>query len=122
MCANPDRSSPRAGGGRVAQPGALARDYAGMGGEVRWYGKPHEPVFRAVERLVPDVPRARLLMVGDSPEHDVAGAHRAGWQSALVRGGLHAAELADADDGAVAALCRRLGSAPPTVHLDTLGA
>ena len=29
-------------------------------------------------------------MVGDSPEHDIAGAHAAGWDSLFIHGGLHA--------------------------------
>ena len=122
VCANPDRSSPRAGGRSAVQPGALAHRYAERGGTVRWYGKPHEPVFRAVERLHPDVPRERFLMVGDSPEHDVAGAHAAGWRSALVRGGLHADELRGGSDAEVAALCRRMGVVSPSVHLHHLAA
>jgi HAD superfamily hydrolase (TIGR01459 family) len=92
LCTNPDRASPRAGGALVASPGALAAEHAGRGGDVRLYGKPHLPVFRAVESalgLGPD----RLLMVGDSLEHDIAGGAGAGWGTALVRGGLHAAAL-----------------------------
>ena len=122
VCGNPDRASPRPGGVTAMQPGALAHFYEGRGGTVRWYGKPHVPVFREVERLYPDVPRERFLMVGDSPEHDIAGAHAAGWRSALVRGGLHADALADGTDASVRALCAREGTAPPTVHLRHLAA
>ncbi|WP_439142641.1 HAD hydrolase-like protein [Pseudooctadecabacter sp.] len=43
-----------------------------------FYGKPHTPVFRAVERSMNVVPD-RLLMVGDSLEHDISGAAKAGW-------------------------------------------
>ena len=57
---------------------------------MRWYGKPHRPVFDAVARAMGT---DRLLMVGDSPEHDVAGGASAGWATCLVMGGLHAARL-----------------------------
>lgn len=93
LCTNPDRASPRAGGVTVPSPGALAHDHADQGGDVRFYGKPHLPVFRAVEaalRIDPD----RLVMVGDSLEHDIAGAKAAGWDAVFIEGGLHAAAFA----------------------------
>ncbi|MEM8572283.1 MAG: TIGR01459 family HAD-type hydrolase [Pseudomonadota bacterium] len=93
FCTNPDRASPRAGGRVVVSPGALAHDYAQAGGEVVYYGKPHTPVFRSLE-LALDLPPQRLLMVGDSLEHDVAGGHAAGWSTVFVRGGLHARAFA----------------------------
>ncbi|MEL7163925.1 MAG: TIGR01459 family HAD-type hydrolase [Pseudomonadota bacterium] len=89
-CSNPDRHSPRAGG-LVVSPGALAFDYADRGGRVRFYGKPHVPVFEALER---HLKAQRILMVGDSLEHDIAGAQAAGWDSVLVRGGLYAQRFA----------------------------
>jgi HAD superfamily hydrolase (TIGR01459 family) len=90
LCTNPDRASPRAGGAVVTSPGALAHDHIDVGGDVRFYGKPHAPVFRAVEVAL-NLPAAKLLMVGDSLEHDIAGGHGAGWSTAFIRGGLHAA-------------------------------
>ncbi len=90
LCTNPDRASPRAGGITVASPGALAHAHAAAGGTVVFYGKPHQPIFRAVEAAM-DLCGARLLMVGDSLEHDIAGAKAAGWDAVLVTGGLHAA-------------------------------
>ncbi|MDE0004020.1 MAG: HAD hydrolase-like protein, partial [Rhodospirillaceae bacterium] len=33
------------------------------------------------------------LMVGDSMEHDIAGAARAGWSTAFIRGGIHGDEF-----------------------------
>ena len=92
ICSNPDRTAPRAGGATVVMPGTIAHDYARRGGEVRFIGKPHLPVFRAVEEAL-DVPAEKLLLVGDSLEHDIAGARGAGWHSAFVRGGLYADEF-----------------------------
>jgi HAD superfamily hydrolase (TIGR01459 family) len=100
LCTNPDRASPRGGGLNVASPGALAHAHAAAGGDVRFYGKPHLPVFRAIEAAL-GLPSGRLLMVGDSLEHDIAGATAAGWASAFVEGGLHAARFAQGDPGAV---------------------
>ena len=95
VCSNPDKTSPRAGG-LVISPGALAQRYADMGGEVIWYGKPHLPIFQAVARRFPGLPVDRFLMVGDSLEHDIAGAQKAGMPSAFVREGIHAEEFRDA--------------------------
>ncbi|MEM9248901.1 MAG: TIGR01459 family HAD-type hydrolase [Pseudomonadota bacterium] len=119
-CTNPDRASPRAGGVTVVSPGALAHDYAARGGRVLFYGKPHLPVFRAVEAALGVAP-ARLLMVGDSLEHDIAGAEAAGWASAFVRGGLHAAAFRSGDTSAALTRLVRAEAAPaPTYSLQEL--
>lgn len=121
LCTNPDRASPRAGGVTVTSPGALAHDHADKGGAVRFYGKPHLPIFRAVEAAL-DVAPDRLLMVGDSLEHDIAGGHGAGWATAFVRGGLHAAHFDKADPiTALTALARSEGAPMPTYSLHQLG-
>lgn len=86
ICSNPDRASPREGG-TVISPGALAHAYADAGGDVTFYGKPHRAVFTALERALGT---RKILMVGDSPEHDIAGAQGARWASLFIAGGLHA--------------------------------
>lgn len=117
LCSNPDRSSPRADG-LVISPGALAFAYRDMGGSVTFYGKPHRPVFDAVAR---DLGTTRLLMVGDSLEHDIAGAQGAGWDSLLVTGGLYAQDFATEDhDTCLARLIADKGCAPPTYSMEAL--
>lgn len=122
LCTNPDRASPRAGGKTVISPGALAHDYADAGGMVQFYGKPHRPVFTAVATAF-DVPADRLLMVGDSLEHDIAGGHGAGWDTLFVRGGLHADAFKNGGDIAqtVAHLAAIDGAPMPTFTIDQLG-
>lgn len=124
ICSNPDKTSPRAGG-LVISPGALADRYAETGGRVVWYGKPHLPVYEAVMRCRPDIKPSRFMMVGDSLEHDIAGAQRAGFKTAWVRGGIHA----DAFDGAsdvgqlasiTKALAQKEGIEPPHFSLQSL--
>ncbi|MCU0902111.1 MAG: TIGR01459 family HAD-type hydrolase [Cypionkella sp.] len=97
LCSNPDLASPRAGGRLVTSPGALAQAHAARGGQVHLYGKPHLPVFRAVEAAL-NVPPARILMVGDSLDHDIRGAQAAGWATAFVEGGLYAGQGAGSPD------------------------
>ena len=108
ICSNPDKTSPRVGG-LVTSPGALADRFETMAGKVFWYGKPHAAVYRAVIRAFPDVNLNRFLMVGDSLEHDIAGAQNVGFASAFIRGGIHAADFSTADaDEQVAATTDRL--------------
>ncbi|MEM9212335.1 MAG: HAD-IA family hydrolase, partial [Pseudomonadota bacterium] len=92
-CSNPDRTSPRKDG-FVVSPGALAFAYQDMGGTTVFYGKPHRPIFASVEAALGT---DKLLMIGDSLEHDIAGAAASHWDSVLVQGGLYAKEFAGAD-------------------------
>jgi len=108
VCTNPDRVSPRADRRQVG-PGALAHAYADRGGDVTFYGKPHRPVFDALARAL-DVRPDRILMVGDSLEHDIAGAFDAGWQTLFVQGGLAVADFASGP--ARPTLARLAGDAP----------
>lgn len=113
-CSNPDRKSPRAGG-LVISPGALAFAYREMGGRAVFYGKPHLPVFRALEAKFET---QRILMVGDSLEHDIAGAQAAGWDSLLVEGGLYAdAFRAGEGQTVLDDLVKAQGTAPPTYRM-----
>lgn len=95
ICSNPDRASPRAGGETVEAPGALAHAYADAGGPVTFYGKPHKPIFDALFAALGTTRPDKVLMVGDSPEHDIAGASAAGWHSLFIAGGLHADAAGD---------------------------
>ncbi len=95
-CSNPDLVSPRGNGPLVMQPGALAEEYRRQGGEVINYGKPGRKVFGAMQDAL-GVEPDRILMVGDSLEHDIAGAHLAGWDSLLVFGGIFRDFAADGD-------------------------
>lgn len=121
LCANPDRVSPRAGRTTVTSPGTLAHRHAGQGGHVRFYGKPFLPIFDAIRAELGVMPE-KLLMVGDSLEHDVTGGHAAGWSTAFVRGGLHHEdfERGDVTSTLDKLLCTN-HAPPPDYALDTIG-
>ncbi len=110
LCANPDRASPRPGGKLVVAPGSLAARYEAAGGRVVWYGKPHARVFEATAEALGNPKQDRILMVGDSLQHDVAGASAAGWRTLFVREGLHAQSLADKRGGDLDAQIEKLAS------------
>jgi HAD superfamily hydrolase (TIGR01459 family) len=88
ICANPDLISLE-GDRQVEGPGAFAARYAAAGGEVRYVGKPWPAVYRAALPTFGLSP-ARIVAIGDSLEHDIAGLAPFGIDGALVIGGVHA--------------------------------
>ncbi|MEO8079068.1 MAG: TIGR01459 family HAD-type hydrolase, partial [Caldimonas sp.] len=87
LCANSDIVRP-AGDVLVPAPGALAQRYAELGGLVHAYGKPLQSFFEHGLAKLQGVARERVLMVGDSLEHDILGAQGAGIASVYIEGGI----------------------------------
>lgn len=100
ICANPDRHRVHADGRLYEAPGLVALTYERMGGTVHYHGKPHARIYRTCLRLL-GLPAARLLAIGDSLEHDVAGAAGAGMDAGFIAGGIHKTELHWSADGEV---------------------
>lgn len=92
ICANPDVTRPSPDG-PVDAPGALARAYEALGGEVFYHGKPYPAIYATCLEALSRCARERVVAVGDSMEHDIAGAAGVGVKSALVAGGIHAEDL-----------------------------
>jgi HAD superfamily hydrolase (TIGR01459 family) len=97
LCANPDLTM-FAASGLVPAPGALGRLYESLGGQVHYIGKPHAPIFAAALRALGGPAADRVLVVGDSLDHDILGGNRAGMLTALIASGVHAATLTAAAD------------------------
>ena len=89
--------------GQQPAPGAIARLYETLGGEVVYVGKPHPFIYAIASRAFAGVEPRRILAVGDSPLHDVEGAAKAGFATALVKTGLGAGR----DDDELGARPRR---------------
>jgi len=89
LCANPDLLMLTKSGQQPA-PGAIARLYESLGGNVAYVGKPFPFVYTIASRALAGVEPRRILAVGDSPLHDVDGAAKAGFATALVKTGLSA--------------------------------
>jgi HAD superfamily hydrolase (TIGR01459 family) len=89
VCANPDVVVVGPDGMGMA-PGAIARHYQSLGGRVAFAGKPHPPIYRLCLETLAPIPPARILAIGDSLEHDIAGGAAMGLDTALVMGGIHA--------------------------------
>ncbi len=92
VCANPDLWVVRDGVMGIAA-GALAKRYEELGGTVIYFGKPHPFTYRTCFNLLQDIPKNRVLAVGDALNTDIAGANISGIASALVGTGIHATEL-----------------------------
>jgi HAD superfamily hydrolase (TIGR01459 family) len=95
LCANPDLVMFGARG-MMPAPGALAAFYRSLGGKVTFVGKPHPAIFTtALGRLGHPHPQ-RVLVVGDSIAHDIAGGRAAGMLTLLIRSGVHREDLMSA--------------------------
>ena len=91
ICANPDHVVIRQGA-RVVCAGALAARYQDLGGTVSTRGKP-DPAIYAQAAAILNVPKDRILAVGDALHTDVKGANGAGIGAVFVTQGIHAQEL-----------------------------
>lgn len=87
ICCNPDKLM-LTPGGLMPAPGAIASLYEEMGGKVSWVGKPYPGIYREAARLIGSP--QRILCIGDSAEHDVAGGRAAGFSTLLVLQGVSA--------------------------------
>ncbi len=86
---------------------------------MRWHGKPYPSVYDSCLALLGIAERQRILAIGDSLRTDIAGAARAGIDSLLIAGGIHAAEFTTAegtpDRDKIAAVIRESGANPIAV-------
>jgi HAD superfamily hydrolase (TIGR01459 family) len=87
-CTNPDRHKLAKGGVTAPGAGSIALAYQALGGPVRWFGKPYPAIYQQARSLLSDIASDRTICIGDSIEHDIAGAARAGLASCLVRTGV----------------------------------
>ena len=117
LCANPDLATVD-GAALRTMPGTLAAWYGAAGGEVVLLGKPGPDIYKAALALAGDPPPSSVLAVGDSLEHDVAGASAAGIDALFIGGGIHREELGVGPPGVGASvdgtvLGRLLAGRPP---------
>ncbi len=94
VCANPDLTVER-GSKIIYCAGALASAYEKLGGSVAYAGKPYFPVYDMALALIEkikgkQVPREKILAIGDGIRTDIEGAAGAGIDSVFVASGVHA--------------------------------
>jgi len=103
--------------------GALARDYAQLGGRTQIAGKPHRPIYvaaldAAAEALGRPVAAKDALAIGDGVLTDVKGAEQNGIDVLYVTGGIHAREYGETiepDPALLAAFLEKHGHHPVAV-------
>lgn len=116
VCGNPDFHRVCPDGQVVEAPGQVARFYESIGGRVRIHGKPQKTIYETALAhfgLSPD----RILAVGDSIPHDIAGAATCEIDSLLIASGVHKDELLNdgntlIDPAHVINICRPFGVMP----------
>ena len=101
LCTNPDIEMLTPDGKRFGA-GKIAELYQQLGGHVDWVGKPFPLIYDMAYDVLGKPDRDRVLCIGDSPAHDIAGGCNAGFTTALVRTGLHA----DLSEAALMQACK----------------
>jgi HAD superfamily hydrolase (TIGR01459 family) len=97
LCANPDIIV-QFGERMIWCAGAVARDYAQIGGKVIMAGKPYAPIYdlafhEAGLLMKHDVDRARVLAIGDGVGTDVKGANAQAIDCLFIGSGTHGENL-----------------------------
>ena len=90
VCTNPD-TKVQVDGRQYLCAGAIAQEYARLGGTVVYGGKPHPPIYRLgrawLEQIIGYTP-TRILMIGDNLFTDVLGAQNEGFDCLFIQDGL----------------------------------
>ena len=96
ICTNPDLYVDF-GNKRVFCAGALASTYQDYGGQVYWFGKPYSSIYEYTERFLIEqklqVPKSKILCIGDGLRTDIKGANNQGFDSLFITHGLEKKHL-----------------------------
>lgn len=86
LCVNPDRVAMEGLPSRpVVRQGSIAQMFIEEEAPVYLIGKPSSVIYEAALQKFPqNIPRNKILMIGDTPETDIRGAHGSGLDAALV--------------------------------------
>ncbi len=85
ICSNPDITVLVRGKIKYTA-GFIANKYSELGGKVYHYGKPHKEIFQHVISKF-NIPKNKTIMIGDSLNTDIKGAHNSSIDSLLVLSG-----------------------------------
>ena len=97
LCANPDylvhnKNTLSMSGGTVAEL------YSDLGGTVFRYGKPYEPIYQDIFKKMKIKNRKKVLVIGDSLWHDIAGGKKMKLDSLWIKNGIHKSQLKKKDE------------------------
>ncbi len=88
ICVNPDLIVIKQNGLELLCAGVLAEEYKKMSGQVFYYGKPYETVYKMVCEIFNNLDNSKMLAIGDALETDIKGATNFGIDSVLITGGI----------------------------------
>ncbi len=119
VCGNPDFHRVCPDGSIVEAPGQVARYYQEAGGTVRIHGKPQKSIYDTALAHF-ELPPDKILAVGDSIPHDIAGAATRDIDSLLITSGVHKNDLNRSDTTPIDAtvvdfVCQTFGVVPKYV-------
>lgn len=102
ICANPDLVV-EVGDHLEYCAGAIAREYAILGGETLIAGKPHHPIYDVAINEAQKISgkkydKSSILAIGDGMPTDILGAEKYGLDALYVSAGIHAGEYGEADN------------------------
>ena len=113
LCSNPDYVAPGKAG-LTTSPGTIAKAYRDGGGTGELVGKPYPLIYDLVRTRLDGMKCRNPLFIGDSYDHDIVGAHNAGFDALLVLSGIHREFFEDHDIKQTAVDELIKGGPPPT--------
>jgi len=124
ICANPDVVTVF-GHERMPGPGAIAQRYQELGGAAHYIGKPHKTIFRHSVSLFKKVIPSKILVIGDSIQHDIAGGMGVDIDTAFIEGGIHSSSFKkgmtpDQKRKTMEHIIQSYGGIRPTLVMETL--
>ncbi len=92
ICANPDLVAIRKGV-RGISAGAIAKLYEELGGTVQYTGKPYPQIYQICHEKLGQIPKSRMLMIGDGLQTDIKGANDFGIDSLFIKDGIYQQQI-----------------------------
>ncbi|PPR46680.1 MAG: hypothetical protein CFH19_01098 [Alphaproteobacteria bacterium MarineAlpha5_Bin9] len=90
ICANPDYETlDYVSNNNIICMGTIAELYKDLGGKVFILGKPNEKIYEETLKHKQNLNKKKILAIGDSIFHDIAGANNFGIDSLLITSGIH---------------------------------
>ncbi len=88
LCINPDLEVVKQDGTQIFCAGSLAAAYEKLGGKVGYIGKPYPLVYETALEMLGNMPKNRVLAIGDNIYTDIKGGQAAGVATVLVTQGV----------------------------------
>jgi len=89
FCANPDFETVEKNSNNIFCMGTIAQLYEDIGGKIVILGKPNKDIYSEATRTLNNIPKNKIIAVGDSIFHDIKGANNFGIDSILITSGIH---------------------------------